>query len=330
MAYSNSIYDYTTNRYIEVETTRNLRVADTKRILGSNLGSIDTMYYSATSSAAGTATASAGVLTLSTGSSANGMARLTTISKARSLSGKTNLFRANARFGDTGATGNTREFGIYSDANGQFVFRLSGPTFSIVTKKLGVETVVNNGSFNGNGNSSGVSWSLNTNFHAFEILYISSSIRFIIDNEPIHTVISVTTSIVSSLVGQLYAQTSNTGGATTNNILEMTSWSVSVLGGSINNPQFYNCNGVGETRTLKGGGGTLQSISIGRLGGLGATLTIYDSTTGSGTIICIFDLTSAGALGTNMFGIEGVNFYNGLTYVTSGSVSPASVTFFWE
>ena len=53
---------------------------------------------------------------------------------------------------------------------------------------------------------------------------------------------------------------------------------------------------------------------------------LYDST--SGTKLLTFDLTANSAFGTHVFGIEGVNFNNGLTYITSGTMTNGSVTFF--
>lgn len=333
MAYSTktAIYDQASNKEEAIDGIRNLRVAQLKRIIGTNFGSsIDSAYYTITNNNAGTTTAATGTCTLATNTTANGNTQIVSVAKARNHSGRTNIFRGVIRFGDTGGTNNVREFGIYVDANNAFVFRLSGTTFSVVVKRAGVETVVNSGSFNGNGTTSGGTYALDTNFHAFSIGYMASRIRFEIDDTSIHVFSAGSTNLVASLVGQLYASNVNSGGATTNRVLDLIAWSVSASGDAVNNPQFYNCNAVAETRTLKGGGGTLQSISIGRSGGTGATLTLYDNTAASGTIIGIWDLNAATSVGTHVMGLDGVNFYLGLSYQTTGTMTGASVTFFWD
>lgn len=329
---TNGIYDQVTDRSARVDNLNNLRTAEAKRVVGSNFGStIDTTFlYTTTLSAAGTVTASNAEAVFATGTTANGVASMVSKPKVRTLSGRVNLLRAVVRFGDTGTTNNVREFGIYSDANNQFVFRLSGTTFSVVTKRAGVETGVNSGSFNGNGLQSGVSFTVDTNYHTYEIYYTSSRIEFIIDGVAIHSVRATSASIVGSILGQLYMSNANSGGSTTNVNLYLLTWSGIQMGDAVNNPLFYNVDGVAETRTLKNGGGTLQAVTIGRLGGANALITLYDNTAGSGTKIATFDLTANSAFGTHTMAIDGVNFYNGLTYITSGTMTNGSVTIFWE
>lgn len=328
------LYDPATNVNAFIDRFGNLRTANTKRILGSNFGSsIDTTYlYTITNNNDGTTTASNGVCTLATSVTANGNTNIVTKGKIRYLSGRNNLNRFIVRFGDTGGANNVREFGIYVDSNNEYVFRLTGSTFCVSFKKAGSNNTVNSGSFNGNGTSSGGSWTVDTDFHSFEILVSGSRTIFIIDGEAIHTFFATTTSLITSLVGNLYASNVNSGGATTNRLLELLAISGNQIGDAVNNPIYYNYAGATgvETRTLKGGGGTLQSISIGSAGGANSSITFYDNTAASGTIIVKFDLTKDQAIGTHVFGIDGVNFYNGLTYITAGTLTGASVTTFWE
>ena len=49
---------------------------------------------------------------------------------------------------------------------------------------------------------------------------------------------------------------------------------------------------------------------------------IYDSITN--------EYAKIDRVGNHAFGVEGVNFQNGLTYTTSGTMTNASVTLFWE
>jgi len=327
-----NLYDSVTAKQGYIDNFRNLKTSQPKRIFGSNFGSsIETTYTYATNLVgSGAVTATNGTGNLTTSTTANSSAQLFTKNKIRHLSGRNNQLRITARFADTGTTNNVREIGLYIDASNQFNFRLSGTTFSVVMKKAGVETVVTSGSFNGNGSGSGGTYTVDTNMHRFELLYNASRVKFIIDDVAIHTFIATTASLTSSMVGQGYLSNTNSGGSTTNVNMDVIALSAYVFGDSPNNPLFYNINAVAETRTLKGGGGTLQSISIGRAGGAGATLTLYDNTAGSGTIIAIFDMTKDAAIGNHVFGVDGMNFYNGLTYVSSGTWTNGSATIMWE
>lgn len=332
MSFFSSIRDAVSNRILAIDNFRNLKVANTKRILGSGFGAtLDTTYlYTATTAGTGAYSGGNGEGTIATGATANSSYSIVSKGKLRYQSGRNNLFRAVVRFHDTGTANNVREFGVYSDSASQFVFRLSGTTFSCVVKRNSVETVVSSGSFNGNGTGASGTYTVDTNYHGFEILYAGSRIIFSIDNVAIHTFSSTTASIVGSLVGNLYIANTNSGGSTSNVSLSIQNWSGAHIGDAVNNPLFYNINATAETRTLKAGGGTLQSISIGRTGGASCTLTLYDNTAGSGTIIGIWDVNATQSVGTHVMGIEGVNFYNGLTYVSSGTWTNGSVTIFWE
>lgn len=326
-----SIYDSTTNINARVDTFGNVRVAQQKRILGGNFGgSIDTTYtYTIVNNTTGTTTAAIGQGTLATGTTALGSTKLTTINKARYLSGRNNLFRAVIRM-DAGVTNNVREFGIYADVSNQFVFRLSDSTFQIVTKRNGTETVVSSGSFNGNGSGSTGVFAPGTTFHSYEILYSTSSIRFMIDNLAVHRVTPTSTSITGSLVGQLYISNVNSGALTTNVTMDILTWSVSHLGDAVNNPNMYNLTAVTTGLLLKGGGGTLQSVMLTRAGGLSAQLTLYDGLDATGKQIGQWDMATGTSVGQYQFGPDGANFYTGLFAVASGTVAPGSAIILWD
>ncbi len=325
------LYDSRTRETVLVDRFSGLRTFVPKRLLGSGFGSIDTaQVYTKTENNGATVAASGGVATLSTNTASNGNCTLVTQAKARYLSGRQNLLRMLVRCGDTGGTDNVRQWGLYVDSNNYLVFRLSGTTFSIVRSKAGSETVVTSGSFNGNGTQSGGLFTMDTNFHGYEIHYTFSRIEFMIDDVAVHTFSIADTTLISSMVGQIYLSNVNSGGSTTDHDLDVVAVSVVNMGDAVNNPLYYNIDAVAETRTLKSGGGTLHSITIGRLGGANALLTVYDNTAASGTKIITMDLTNNNAFGTHTIGVEGCNFYNGLTYITSGTMTNGSVTFFWE
>lgn len=79
----------------------------------------------------------------------------------------------------------------------------------------------------------------------------------------------------------------------------------------------YNHIATATTTTVKSGVGTLHSITVNSLGTVASTLTVYDSTTGSGTIIAI--INSLSITGTLTFDVA---FATGLTIVSTGTVAP--------
>lgn len=78
------------------------------------------------------------------------------------------------------------------------------------------------------------------------------------------------------------------------------------------------------TTTVKSGAGVLRRIVINTRGGITNTLTIYDNTTATGTVIGVIDTAAAGG----EFGYE-LNFTTGLTVVLAGGVA-ADITIIYE
>ena len=79
----------------------------------------------------------------------------------------------------------------------------------------------------------------------------------------------------------------------------------------------YNHITASTTTLVKTGAGVLHSISINSKGTIASITTIFDSTTGSGAVIGVVD-------SLNLFGsmTMDVQFTNGLTIVTTGTVAP--------
>lgn len=71
------------------------------------------------------------------------------------------------------------------------------------------------------------------------------------------------------------------------------------------------------TTTVKSGAGVLHGVSINSLGTVASSVTVYDNTAGSGTVIAVLD-SLASARNT----LFDVSFATGLTLVTTGTVAP--------
>jgi hypothetical protein len=68
------------------------------------------------------------------------------------------------------------------------------------------------------------------------------------------------------------------------------------------------------TTTVKSGAGTFHSIVVGGKGSSASTVTVYDNTAGSGTVLALID--SLNQVGTYLYDIA---FGTGLTVVTTGA-----------
>jgi hypothetical protein len=79
----------------------------------------------------------------------------------------------------------------------------------------------------------------------------------------------------------------------------------------------YSHIDTATTTTVKSGAGVLHSINVNSKGTVASTITVYDNTAGSGTVIAILDsLTLSGTF------VFDVSFATGLTLVTTGTVAP--------
>jgi hypothetical protein len=311
------------NKEALISPTRQLQVASGVRLVGSAIsGSVlDTNFWTATTANSATVTQSGGVILLTSGTDADGLAQVQSVRVARHVSSNENYYRALHRVGDTGTADNLREWGVQSsDGNDAALFRLSGTTFQVITKSGGSQIAVSSGSFNGDG---GASYSLNTNVHTYQIWYLASAIRFIIDDVLIHTISATSTRLTQNTNFKIHAKNLNSGNTTS---VTLETWVAAIvrLGEYMTRPHYYNLANVNETRTLKGGPGSLHRIVVNDANASG-TLTLYDNTSASGTKIATIaatDLTAGNSLD------YGLDFFNGLTYVSDSS--PGDFTFVYE
>lgn len=337
----NSLYDPSFRKFTSVDNNNKLITAEIRRVGGSGFGTtLDTaIQYTNNNVGSGGYALSGGVLSLTTGTTANSSAEIITKYKCRAEFGKVNNFRSIVRFQQSGAANNISYIRIYVSANTEFGYRTNGAAsatnFEIYYKKGGSLTPVANGSFNGNGTQTNktITELLGATFdptvyNRYELKFSYSFIMFTINNIPIHTINVSTTTFVDSIVGNMSIYTVNSGGSTTNCGIDLIAWGYFQNGGVTNNPLYYCVNGVAETRTLKSGGGTLHAVVFGAKGAGGNTLDIYDNTAGSGTLLISVDLANVAVGSTMQFNSEGVNFYNGLTYVSTGT--SAKFTFLWD
>ena len=250
---------------IEGTMLNQLKVAQSYRLSGGvfNLNTLDTNYFIPTTANGGTAVVSGGEVTLTTTKTANSYAGIVTYSTARYMGANMNYYRAVHRLGDTGALNNVRRCGL-CDAlpvvNG-FFFQLSNTTFQIVSRKAGVDVVVNSGSFNGDGTLANQSYALDINYHTFEIYYTNRRVMFVIDGIAIHTLIATTITLSDTRHFKAFMDSANTGVGSAV-YCKCSSLTVNRYGAQVSQPKTYYQAGTTTGILLKSGIGSLHSLII--------------------------------------------------------------------
>lgn len=301
-----SLYDGETGRRAEIEPLGALKIETPVRLVGTTFsdGTKDTNFWTETVTGTGSVT-QAGEIVISTGTTADSTAKYTTVQKSRKITGTTNQFRAVARNVQAPAADCIRRIGAYDDNNG-FFLQFDGETFGIGSRKSGVDTVIENGSFNGNAGST-IDFGNGIEFTKIIIEYTALSAMFFIDGTLIHTITAETASLTTSLNLPATMEIINENGNTTNSSYEILFATILRLG-ELNTEAIYKFINTNTTTVCKYNAGRLQRIlNVDNAG----SITIYDNTAATGTIIAEID--TAKALGTLDFDIS---FSNGLTVVT--------------
>ena len=323
----NKIVDEETGKSANVESLGSLKTITPIRLAGTSFSGMtkDPNFWTETLTIAGVenvgssgTVTQAGEVTLATGTTANSGAIYQSVRKARKVTGTANQFRAVARNVQEPAANCIRRIGCY-DANNGFFFQYDGVTFGVGSRKGGVDTVVNNGSFNGNEGSE-----ITANFTTFARLiieYTSLGAKFFVNGALIHTISATNSALCQTLDLKITIEIENEGDSTTNNSYEVLFATILRLGEIVTAPKTYHLSGNAATHILKYGAGVLQKIMFNNTSG--TSITIYDNTAASGTVIGIITTASA-ALGEWEYNAP---FDNGLTLVTVGNSLDASIIY---
>lgn len=316
------ILDTRFNRRGVIGPTGHLKVSTTIRLVGNTFTgtTVDTNFWTPSVTGAGTVTQNVATAILATGTTANGSASLVSKNAARYVASNANYYRGVVRIGTVGVANNVMRWGAF-DANDGCFFQLAASTFSIVTRRATVDTVVSSGSFNG----SSTTYTADTVVHTYEILWTNTSVYFFIDETLIHTVNASTNTWTATPALKVGATNTNSGGSTTNVQLFVRVMSISRLGEEYSRPVFYHLSaGVSETKVAKYGPGTLHRIIVNDPDTNG-TITIYDNTTASGDIIAVIDVSKITTINTLEYDVD---FSTGLTIVSA--TTPGDFTFVYE
>jgi hypothetical protein len=268
----------------------------------------------------GTITTPDGELSLNTGTSADGEVTIETKRIARFITGTFNISHHAIALPDFSAANCTREWGCYDPVagnnNGVFMRNTDG-NITICRMKNGVvEALVTEGSFNGNS-----PLVKNDNIHIYEFMYNAGKIFVLQDRKLIHTMGSPVSAAYGTPHLKCGVKICNTNGNTTDNVIVSRGLSIGRIGGTDAIPSFEYIASSG-TYFIKNTPGKLKRIVIGDKGTAAATVAIYDSTTGSGSLIA--DIDTDEVSNDLLFDIE---FDMGLTVVVTGSSIKLTVVY---
>ena len=288
------------------------------------LANLDNVMWLSSLANGGTAVVTGGELVISTNTTANGSAIVESAKTARFIGLGPNKFRSLIQLADGGTANNVREWGVdlaVTNTDGAF-FRMSGTTFSVVTRKGSADTVVSNGSFNG---QYGSTYTFNTLSHNYEVIYQPRQVVFIIDNKILHTVTASSGPWTNTLHLHAHLSSINSGGSTTNVQLKARLAVIARFAIPEAQPTAYFQVGTTAGVVLKIGPGDLHGLNLSAIAN-NAQVILYDNTAASGTIL--YD-TGTMPANTTPLAIEmhGIGFNTGLTLVIATAAANAQVIY---
>lgn len=189
-------------------------VAQRMTVLADSLIDGIASFWTQTTANGGTITNSGGEGLLKTSTAATGSAQLSSTVVAY-YPGQVNWMNSAIRFGDTGTAGDTRRIGMFTVSGTTpqdgFYYELSGTTLNAVYVKAGTPTAVASTSWS---RFSTAPFTLDTNFHSFEIRYTANSVWFYVDNVLRHAVSGTSTPLTATLSLPITITNVKTSGAT--------------------------------------------------------------------------------------------------------------------
>lgn len=304
-----------------------MRTAIPYRLVGTNFEEtiLDPNFWTSATLSGSSVNVAQSQVVLSAGISANGNVYIQTVRSGRYVAGTSNRFRAVIRLPDTGITNNVRRWGAFTSATGAF-FELSGTSFSVVTRKSGVDNKITNGNFNGD---FGNIITVDTNVHTYEIYWTNSKVYFINSNGLIHTFTANTATWSDTLSLPVRLENYNINNSNTNTSLNIRAATVYRLGSIQTQTISKYITGTTTGQVLKYGAGNLHGLIIGASPTTGSVITIYDGTSTGGNILASFTITypGGGNFTPTSFDFKNLPFFTGLFVVIATQSSSITVIY---
>ena len=326
----NDVYGFN----IESDIHGQLSVAEGTKLVGAAFSgtTTDTNFWtvatSGTGSVADTGATTPAYATLSSGTSNSGYGTLTSVRKTWFVPAKplkfhgfttlTNLTVANTTrsWGAMSISGTAPQDGFYFSVNGSGVL-------SVNAANAGTITSVASGSFNG---QAGTSFTLDTNQHHYDILFGVFGAYFFIDEYMIHFIKQTTAPLASTYSLPVSALSVNSASGTASATLQIGMIGILRCGMLLTAPKSYYSSASTAGTVLKYGAGVLHRFLIGAPS-TATTITLYDNTSASGTILYSATFPSGGSPIPTFIDFGSLPFFIGLTVAINQSTS---VTLIYE
>ena len=305
-----------------------LQVAQPYRLVGATFGSaIDTNFWTATNGTGGASGVASSIATIASGTNAGsataGWGKLISTQSARFLFAHPHKWRGAIRvtsvavansagrywgpvsFGPAGAT-------VVTPQNGPYFSMNAAGVLSCCYASNGTSQSVASGQFKGDVTS----YTVDTNIHAYEIVYYTMGIWYYIDGVLIHKVAPTTSILYLTLTTPIGVVSVNDGTGGTSGVIECWNSVIVRLGRDLTAPVSVYIAGATAGQTLKIGAGTVQRIVLSTINNNSA-ITLYDNTTAAAPILWAFDSGNVDRVAGLDFGL--LPFNTGLTVVTTGA-----------
>jgi hypothetical protein len=284
-----ALYDPETGTPGLVTPAGALKVSEIVHLCGDVLGQgpVSTTKWNISNANGSTITEAVGELVLDTNGGANADARIDTFTRGRFYPGHFNTAHIAAQLSSVWATSDTiAEWGAFDandPVNGDGLFiRFTDGEFNIVTKKAGVENVVNESSFNG------FIPTKNALTTVYEIGFNAGTARFYQGTGVFHVEGAASGPYVSTPHLKVGARLYNQNGSTESHDLRFRAIGMYRVGRPFAVPDFIHITSSGAT-TIKSEPGTLHRVILSRSGGGSSleTVTFHDGTTTGAQIISV-------------------------------------------
>ena len=295
-------------RLVFVSPINSMNVNTNTRLVGTNFdGTVkDTNFWTEYVSGSGSVVQDGGEVQLNTGTTANSYASYRSVQRARYVVSRPMRFLGYFALTSVPVSGNVRRIGAYDDDDG-FFFQMNGLTFQIGSRRGGVDTLVDNGTLNGN---YGLTWNPALDqYYKLEIEYGGQGAVFYVNGTKLHKLPAGhwTNNLTLPASMQCY----NFDGQDTDCSFDCLGNVIFGQGEFSTSPTYKYINGAVTNQVLKRGAGLFRRILNNDNAG---TITVRDGVDATGTIIAQVSL--AKVLGTLEFD---VGFNEGLVITTTGA-----------
>lgn len=193
---------------------RDRLIAQRYTVLSDSIADGMATFWTHTTANGGSNTVSVGEGLIQTSTDVLGSAQISSTAPAY-FPGQVAWLNSAIRLGDTGSVGNVRRWGAFTVSGTTpqdgFGYELDGTTLNAVTWKAGVATTVASTSWS---KFATAPFTLDTNYHSFEIRWTANGANFYVDNVLRHSASGGATAITTTLNFPITIQSINSSGAT--------------------------------------------------------------------------------------------------------------------